>query len=82
MVNNSYRNHEALYLVISNDKNVRNQINEWSKQYSRSGLEFQNNQLMIYNQNSLHLFYLNWKGDGKSISIWDCWNKRHLENIL
>ena len=75
-----YRAHEPLYLIIVRDKNDHPRLAEWAKRNDNSrGLD--GNRLHLYDCTSLSRFQMYWEGNWSMTIIWDCWNRRHIENI-
>lgn len=74
----SYRSHEPLYIIIVRNPNAANQLSSWAKNNNIHAV-IESNRMKIYEQNSLHMFRLHWPHNWDSVTIWDCWNKRHID---
>lgn len=79
MTISNFRATEALYIVIVRDKDAEQRLKAWAKA-SGSQVTIESNRMKIFEQRSLSLFQMQWAGDWDQVTIWDCWNKRHLEN--
>ncbi len=80
MTISNFRAAEALYIVIVRDKNAEQQLKSWAKA-ANAQVSIDANRMRIFEQRSLSLFQMQWTGDWEQVTIWDVWNKRHIENI-
>ena len=73
----NFRSNEAMYLIIVRDKNAEQLLKEWArKQNVQATVE--NNRMKLFEQRGLTLFQMNWSHDWSNVTIWDCWNRRHI----
>jgi hypothetical protein len=77
MTISNFRAPEALYLVIIRDKNAEQLLKSWAKS-SNVQVTIENNKMKLYEQRTLNLFQLNWTHGWGDVTIWDCWNRRHI----
>jgi hypothetical protein len=77
MTISNFRATEALYIVIVRDRDAERLLREWAKT-CRVQVTIENNRIKIFEQQTLNLFQLSWPGSLDSVTIWDCWNKRHI----
>jgi len=77
MTISNFRATEPLYLVILRHKNAEGVLKEWAKS---AGVQvtIENNRMKIFETRSLNLFVMTWTGEWEQVSVWDCWNKRHI----
>lgn len=73
----NYRAHEALYTVIFRDDNSEKLLKQWCQE-NRVATTIDNNRMHVYDQRTLMLFNMTWSHGWERITIWDCWNKRHV----
>jgi hypothetical protein len=78
-MSNAYaRATEALYIVIVRDKTAEQQLKQWAKNHPRAQASVESNRMKLYDPYSLSLFQVYWNGNWSAVTIWDCWNKRHI----
>jgi hypothetical protein len=73
----NYRSSEALYLVIVRDKNAEQLLRDWARDQNVQ-VSVENNRMKLFEQRGLTLFQMNWAHSWGNVTIWDCWNKRHI----
>ena len=78
MTISNFRAQEALYIVILRDKNAEQLLKQWAKD-SNVQVSIENNRMKIFEQRGLSVFHLNWSHSWDNVTIWDCWNKRHID---
>ena len=77
MTISNFRSNEALYIVIIRDKNAEQLLKQWAKS-ANVQVSIDSNRMKIFEQRSLSLFQMQWQHDWEQVTIWDCWNRRHL----
>jgi hypothetical protein len=77
MTISNFRSNEALYIVIVRDKNAEQLLKQWAKS-ANVQVSIDSNRMKIFEQRSLSLFQIQWQHDWEQVTIWDCWNRRHL----
>jgi hypothetical protein len=78
MTISNFRATEALYIVIVRDRDAERQLREWART-NNSQVTIENNRMKIFEDRSLNLFTVTWAHAWDTVTIWDCWNKRHIE---
>ena len=73
----NYRSSEALYLVIVRDKNAEQLLRDWAREQNVQ-VSVESNRMKLFEQRGLTLFQMNWAHSWNNVTIWDCWNKRHI----
>lgn len=73
----NYRSTEALYIVIVRDRNAEQQLKDWAKS-TKASVSVEGNRMKIFEPRALSLFQLGWIHNWDNVTIWDCWNKRHI----
>lgn len=73
----NFKASEALYIVIVREKNGEQLLKDWAKN-SSVHVQIENNRMKLFEQRGLSLFRLEWKNDWDLVTVWDCWNKRHI----
>jgi hypothetical protein len=73
----NYRSSEALYLVIVRDKDAEQLLRDWAREQNVQ-VSVENNRMKLFEQRGLTLFQMNWMHSWNNVTIWDCWNKRHI----
>jgi len=73
----SYKASEALFIIIIRDKNAEQQLKAWAKS-TNVHATVESNRMKIYEQRVLSMFQIHWPHDWELVTIWDCWNRRHI----
>ena len=73
----NFRATEALYIVIIRDNNAEQLLKQWAKS-ANVQVSIDSNRMKIFEQRGLSLFQIQWPHDWNQVTIWDCWNKRHI----
>lgn len=73
----NFRSNEALYLVIVRDKNAEQLLKDWARD-QKVQVTVENNRMKLFEQRGLTLFQMHWTHDWNNVTIWDCWNRRHI----
>ena len=77
MTISNFRGSEPLYIVIVRDNNAEKLLKQWA-QTTSSQVTIEGNRMKIFEQRSYSLFHMQWTHDWDNVTIWDCWNKRHI----
>jgi hypothetical protein len=77
MTISNYRSAEALYVVIVRDRNAEQQLKDWSKG-ARVSVTIEGNRMKLFDTRALSLFQIDWPYNWEVVTIWDCWNRRHI----
>ena len=77
MSTSSYRSVEPLYIVIVRDKNATQLLQQWAKNLGVQ-VGITDNRMKIYDVRTFNLFQLHWDHSWDSVTIWDCWTRRHI----
>ena len=77
MTISNFRSNEALYIVIVRDKNAEQLLKQWAKS-ANVQVSIDSNRMKIFEQRSLSLFQIQWQHDWEQVTIWDCWNRKHM----
>lgn len=72
-----HRGQEPLYIVIVRDKNAEQLLKQWSKS-ANVHVSIDSNRMKLFEQRGLSLFHMQWKHNWSNVTIWDCWNKKHI----
>ena len=51
----------------------------WARANGADTKHVDRNRLHIYNQNMFERFCMTWAKGWNQVTVWDCWNKRHIE---
>jgi len=79
MTISNFRAAEALYIVIVRHKDAENLLKQWVDQHTRISVQIESNRMKIFDSQSLSVFQMDWAHSWEQVTIWDCWNKRHIE---
>lgn len=72
-----FKSAEPLYIVMVRLDNAQNLISKWVKK-TKAKVTVENNRMKFFESYSLSLFQLEWEHGWDKVTIWDCWNKRHI----
>jgi hypothetical protein len=70
---------EPLYIVIFRDDRAEHHLKDWAKRNGVDQRAVDNNRIKLYHQHTWDKFRTTWKQTWDRITVWDCWNKRHIE---
>lgn len=77
MTISNFRATEPLYIVILREKNAEQRLRDWAKT-NNVQVALESNRMKLFEHRALNLFQLSWSGNWDMVTIWDCWNKRHI----
>jgi hypothetical protein len=73
-----FRTSEVLYTVTVRDPQARKLLTALSTANRNSQTRVDDNHMYIYDQNTLSTFMVTWTHGWNNVSIWDNWEKRHI----
>jgi hypothetical protein len=73
-----YKSNTALYIVVLRDDSAKTKLTEWLNGRRHAQGRVEEHRLHIYDQNTLNLFAVTWPHSMNNITVWDCWNRRHI----
>lgn len=79
MTISNFRATEPLYLVIIRDRNAEQLLKDWARS-ANAQVKIEGNRMQLFEQRTFDLFQMNWNGEWNTVTIWDCWNRRHIYN--
>lgn len=77
MTSINYRAAEALYTIILRDKDAERLLKDWARD-TKAQVRIENNRMHIFEHQTLISFQMKWSHPWTNVTIWDCWNRRHL----
>ena len=77
MTISNFRSTEPLYIIIVRENNAEKLLKQWA-QTTASQVTIEGNRMKIFEQRSMSRFHMDWPHAWDNVSIWDCWNKRHI----
>ena len=69
---------EPLYLIRVRHPDAEARLRTWG-QDNRLRVDVEGPRMRLYSPNDLSRFRLTWPHDWAQVTIWDCWNKRHVD---
>jgi hypothetical protein len=78
MTISNFRASEPLYIVIVREKNAEQLLREWART-ANAQVSIETNRMKIFENRSLSLFQMHWAHGYENVTIWDAWNKRHID---
>ena len=67
-----------MYIVIVRDKNAEQQLKTWARE-ANCQVTIESNRMKIFEHRSLSMFQMSWSQGWDNVTIWDTWNKRHID---
>jgi hypothetical protein len=77
MTISNFRSAEPLYIVVIRQNNAESLLRAWARA-SQVQTTIENNRMKIFDNRTLSVFQMSWSHDWDQVTIWDCWNKRHI----
>lgn len=77
MTISNFRSAEPLYIVVIRQNNAEGLLREWARS-SQVQATIEGNRMKIFDHRALSVFQMAWPHDWALVTIWDCWNKRHI----
>lgn len=78
MTISNFRANEALYVIIVREKNAEQLLKSWAKS-ANCQVQVENNRMKIFDHRSLSMFQMTWTHGYDNVTVWDAWNKRHID---
>lgn len=78
MTLSTFKNGDALYVVILRDPQAREWLTEWTKTSRSIAARVEDNRMQIFDHNTLSLFIVTWNHGWNNMVVWDPWAKRHI----
>ena len=70
---------EPIYIVIYRGSQANHELLTWARANGADSKHVDGNRLYIYNHNMFERFRMTWALSWHQITVWDCWNRRHIE---
>jgi len=74
----AYKSNTALYIIALRDEDAKSKLTKWVNSRPTASARVEEHRLQIYDQNTLNLFVVTWTHSMNNITVWDCWNRRHI----
>lgn len=74
----TYKSNTALYIIALRDDSAKTKLTEWLAGRRHAQARVEEHRLYIHDQNTLNLFTVTWPHSMNNITVWDCWNRRHI----
>jgi len=78
MTISNFRAAEPLYIVIVRDHDAEKKLKIWAKE-ANCQVTIESNRMKIFEQRSLSMLQMSWSHGWDNVTIWDTWNKRHID---
>jgi hypothetical protein len=69
---------EALYIVVLHESQAEQRLKDWQKRNPTASASIAGGRMRLFDQRSLSLFQVSWRGNWDQITIWDTWSRRHI----
>ena len=74
----AYKSNTVLYIIALRDEDAKSKLTKWVNSRPTASARVEEHRLQIYDQNTLNLFVVTWAHSMNNITVWDCWNRRHI----
>jgi len=74
----SYKSNTVLYVIAVRDEDATNKLTKWLSSNRHASAKVEEHRLQIYDRNTLDLFVVSWPHSINNVTVWDCWNRRHI----
>mgnify|MGYP003639685583 CR=1 FL=1 len=74
----SYKSNAPVYIIAIRDEDAKEKLTKWLAANRNASAKVEEHRLQIYDQNTLNLFTVTWTHNLNNVTIWDCWNRRHI----
>jgi hypothetical protein len=78
MTISNFRAAEPLYIVIVRDHDAEKKLKIWARE-ANCQVTIESNRMKIFEQRSLSMLQMSWSHGWDNVTIWDTWNKRHID---
>lgn len=78
MTISNFRATEPLFIVIVREKNAEQLLRDWARS-ANCQVTIESNRMKIFEQRSFNQFQMSWSHGYANVTIWDAWNKRHID---
>lgn len=73
------KNSQPLYIILVKISGAETKLRAWANQFAVSAV-IEGPRMQLFDDRGLSLFQVHWPHDWSAVTIWDCWNKRHVDN--
>jgi hypothetical protein len=78
MSTTNFRTAEPLYIVILRNQQAESLLKTWIKENQIEHASVNGHRLMLHHQRAFENFMLTWSHDWNLVTVWDTWNRRHI----
>jgi hypothetical protein len=79
MSKTNQRESEPLYIVILYESQAEQQLKAWHQANPTVTAQVSGSRIKLYDSRALSVFQVTWSGNWKQITVWDTWQKRHID---
>lgn len=77
MTISNLRSHEPLYIIMVREEQGEKLLRKWARDH-QCQVSIEGNRMKIFDNLSFSRFQISWDRSWHNVTIWDCWNKRHV----
>ena len=74
-------NPEPLYIIVVRDNAAENKLKTWAQSSPHNRASVDGNRLRIFDHHTWHRFRVTWIHGFNQLSVWDSWNRRHVDIV-
>ena len=68
---------DARYIIMLRGNAAEKKLTDWCRQHRASAI-VKDNRMHILDERTFGLFNVTWVHSWTNVTIWDCWNRRHI----
>lgn len=76
-----YNEHDALYVITLRDTGAETKLRAWIKTSQHNLAAVDGHRLRVFDHNTWSRFFMTWQYGFSQITVWDAWNRRHIELV-
>jgi hypothetical protein len=69
---------EPLYIVVLHESHAEQQLRAWQKANPTADVTVVGARMRLFDQRSLGLFQISWRGNWNAVTVWDTWRRCHI----
>ena len=69
---------EPLYIVVLHQPHAEQQLRAWQKANPTADVTVIGTRMRLFDQRSLGLFQISWRGNWDNVTVWDTWRRCHI----
>jgi hypothetical protein len=76
-----FSEHDALYVITLRDNKAEIKLRAWVKTSQHNLAEVDGHRLRLFDHNTWSRFFMTWQYGFEQLTVWDNWNRRHIDVV-